>query len=519
MLDSTYFAEVEEHTRPFRERRALDHKAKAEAHRTERGIILHRVAKACAELPTAREVEELLAQKATALDLLADLENDRDRPAWQRDIARRELRALASYEPPFAHPLDPALEPIWRDDIARHTSSEIWHKRRESGQRERFDRQDSCGVHTLVVACSDCGDSSEFPAGCNVGRLCVSCRGRQKARTQVRFGFARSRAIRARRALLNRRTFGGRWGERFVSLTVPHINYGELRTRPCDKCRAPSCPHHTPFEDIVAQRVDLAFRAWRFFSLALNRYWRRVEKHTGSRPVHHRAFEWTPGRDLKGHPHFHVWMFSPYLASKEHRAGVDMYTKAYRAWLTRRPVGRGVGSGPGAVARWRRAKPRRKQPNVEDMWRDALRSAGLLTVDCYADLMVDVRALPFDAREFARELFKKEDAIRLANFGERQTRFDYAPKEDKPAGRAAFDYASGWCLAEQEENGERIDARTFARVYESLEARRIIQASARFLDVQADGGYCEACGCVHSIRVTLKIEGFTHGPATERGPP
>jgi hypothetical protein len=79
---------------------------------------------------------------------------------------------------------------------------------------------------------------------------------------------------------------GGAYGERFLTLTLPHAAVS------------------------VAARIGLAFDAWPLFLKLFNAHLRSLN----IRAVEwFRVFEWTPGTDGFGHPHFHVWLFSPFI--------------------------------------------------------------------------------------------------------------------------------------------------------------------------------------------------------------
>lgn len=66
--------------------------------------------------------------------------------------------------------------------------------------------------------------------------------------------------------------------------------------------------HHTG--PSIHERIDVAFRAWPAFLKLFNAYLRERDL----RSVEwFRVFEWTCGIDDLGHPHFHLWIFSPYI--------------------------------------------------------------------------------------------------------------------------------------------------------------------------------------------------------------
>ncbi len=102
----------------------------------------------------------------------------------------------------------------------------------------------------------------------------------------------------SKRGLFRQVQRGGRWGERFITLTVPH---GAAT---------------------VAGRIQLAFDAWPVFLKLINEHFREI----GVKSVEWvRVFEWTPGSDGLGHPHFHLWMFSQFL---EHELLRDLWRRA-----------------------------------------------------------------------------------------------------------------------------------------------------------------------------------------------
>lgn len=81
---------------------------------------------------------------------------------------------------------------------------------------------------------------------------------------------------------------GGRWSEKLLTLTAPHV-----------------------VGDTVGERIARVLSAWRLFLKRLNAFLRSIAAHTSS--AWFRVFEWTPGNDGKGHPHLHVWFFGPFL--------------------------------------------------------------------------------------------------------------------------------------------------------------------------------------------------------------
>jgi hypothetical protein len=163
-----------------------------------------------------------------------------------------------------------------------------WYNDRARGHRERIERVKACQTDIIHVSCSACGVGPELAAGCRAWMLCVRCRGAVSAALRARFLAARRLIV---EQALERNLFrplrrGGRYGERFLTLTVPH-----------------ECPS-------IGERIGVAYAAWPRFLKLFNGYLRdRVIRSV----EWFRVFEWTPGEDGLGHPHFHLWLFSPFI--------------------------------------------------------------------------------------------------------------------------------------------------------------------------------------------------------------
>ena len=178
-----------------------------------------------------------------------------------------------------------------------------WYDDRARGHRERIERVEACQTDIIRVSCSACGVGRELSAGCRAWMLCVRCRSAASAELRARFLAARKRIVeRAReRNLFFPLRRGGRYGERFLTLTMPHEN--------------PS----------VAGRIAQAFAAWPRFLKLFNVH---LRAHAIRSVEWFRVFEWTSGDDGQGHPHFHVWMFSPSIDVELVR---DWWSKALAA--------------------------------------------------------------------------------------------------------------------------------------------------------------------------------------------
>lgn len=270
-------------------------------------------------------------------------------------------------------------------------STEKWHTARAGGQLFRFNRVRACGTRTLVATCKACGeDRRPVKETCDVRRVCESCDVDNAKTRRARFGRARGAAllVALRHELFRPNRAGGRYGEKMLTLTVPHVELedteGEIREKS-------SCA--------IDARIRALFSAWPRFVRKVNRWW-KAHRQTDVR--YHRAFEWTLANDGKGHPHFHVYLLCPF---------VDV----------------------GLIREW---------------WAEALRKIGCPVererFGGRSVVMVDLRVLRVPDASTVRELLKggKRSAIELSHLT-----FD----KDRPlylGGREAFDYADGWTLGE-----------------------------------------------------------------------
>jgi hypothetical protein len=343
-------------------------------------------------------------------------------------------------------------------------STERWHTCRAQGQLYRFERVRTCGMRTLVATCKTCGeDRRPVRETCDIRRVCESCDVDNAKTRRARFGRARGLALLEglRYNLFRPNRAGGRFGEKMLTLTVPHLALedatGELR-------RKATCT--------LDARIRALFGAWPRFVRKMNRWW-KAHHQTGVR--YHRAFEWTLANDGKGHPHFHVYLLSPF---------VDVAL-------------------------------------VREWWAEALRAIGCPVArgeySLRSEVMVDLRVLRVPSAATVRELLKggKRSAIELSRIVDDQGR----PLTHLPGmfagGRDAFEYADGWTLGEVEAPD---DVR--AQLYCSLEGRRLTQASRGFF-VDDEPPECACCGG-REFRVRFEVCEHTQPldvAQHERGPP
>ena len=342
-----------------------------------------------------------------------------------------------------------------------------WHAGRARGQRDRFERVAACGEGQARATCHACGDEHDLPVRCDVWRVCVSCRAKAALERRARFGRGRVRALRvAQRTGRLSRFRRGRWTEKHMTLTVPHVVGATDR-------------------ETVRLRIDLGFAAWRLFTIALRKHWlehaaaahvagglkksealaRARAERARSPERFYRFFEWTPGHDQLGHPHFHVWMLCGWI-----RPSVD-----------RVDVGRVFAPGGGALRG--RADCRRASDHTR-------------------------------AAEWMRELVKLRDAVKLSRL-----------ELEGRAGEDLVEYADGWTIVDAS-NGGRVADEVLGALYEALESRRVSQASLGLLDGR-ELAVCGQCGergtlVVRLLPVTVLTTPAANANACtsgERGPP
>lgn len=203
-----------------------------------------------------------------------------------------------------------------------------WHEARAKGIGELFERIESCGrIWEAVTRCTSDQCSAarregasetgvrRIPVGCSSRFFCDDCKTTIALRFRRQFNAARL-GIRWVADLGGRterwRPKSGRearFGERMITLTAPH-------------------------EGTTRERVKWLFGAWPGFLRRFNEWQRsqlgdalvnegdrkrenpkRDEKELRAAELCHtsRFTEWTPGSDGKGHPHFHVWHFGPFV--------------------------------------------------------------------------------------------------------------------------------------------------------------------------------------------------------------
>jgi hypothetical protein len=324
-----------------------------------------------------------------------------------------------------------------------------WHRDRARGQRERFHNNASCSVGVGVVTCASCGQQHAIPVGCGISRLCVCCRDRRAQQRRAQLWRAREEAIgRSKsRGRMRRRRRGGKWREFHLVLTMPDTRIG-----------AP------------ADRITKIFEAWRIFSRMWQRYQagkgvpnapqlprNKVSREDnpkrrtrtargfagGGGSYWSRCFEWTPGADMKGHPHFHVWILGPTIP----------------------------------------------QETVRQWWGLALEAVGV-PITWSTDPLVKLKAAVVEL--VVIEVHKGDKAIKTQ-------RIRATDKQGHVLG-----YVEGWAVAEVDpKSGKSASAKVQADVYMALERRRHVQTSRGLMKMGEKEKACGVCGAVHSLSIEI----------------
>lgn len=409
-------AQVERLTEPHRRTKAARHAAAAAA-----------AVKGLRDLTPAFEPREV--------DAVAPQRTAEERAAWP--APRRAAVILPRNSGAVGRTLDERAELGAAAERTRR-----WHAGRSRGALQRFERVTTCGKKKVRAKCNACGTTHEVPDRCGCDRLCQSCRKASRKHRVARLADAQLRVLTdaKRRGLFNRHRAGGAWGERILTLTVPHF---ALEWEP-----TPDVLRH---DRTVDARIDALFRAWRRFSLRLQRWGRAVARRSRKRlPEWYRSFEWTPGDDGKGHPHFHLWIFSPFLPFSREAQEANGFGNA--------------------------------RSGVQDWWREALAAEGIEGAE---HAICDVRgAYDRDPNKSGIRAEVAKGAITVNHDGRRVQR-----------------YVEGWSILDVCGDGSTVTDEVKAALYESLDGRRLVATSPRLLTRRSEG--CGECGAVGWMRTEI----------------
>jgi len=237
--------------------------------------------------------------------------------------------------------------PWRRARAARHRVGAAWshwHRTREKGQGERFDRIRSCGTpwaEFTGVSASGKRVERVLETRCDCWRVCQRCLHRRQHRLVEGIMVQREKALKMRECRKHYRGAGGRWSERMWTLTVPH-------------------------SESAAQDARALTRAWRRFSALLTQHL-RLDLGVERSPVWVRALEVAPGA-TGGHAHLHVWWVGPFV---DHVVARALWGKALEEQGLRVPKKAWAEAMAGAVdaraSKWcrtRRGKHGKETENV-----------------------------------------------------------------------------------------------------------------------------------------------------------
>ena len=353
---------------------------------------------------------------------------------------RRLCETIRLLHPEHAHEIAGIVDRAEAcDSIAR------WHRGRARGQRERFHELSHCGQGYALIRCRNCEPQNlrdggargrrTRKLGCSISRACVPCRDRRANERRPIFWRARADVLGEcrRRQLLRHKRHGGRWSEKDFTLTLPTaLIVGR---------------------DAVERRIGILFAAWEEFRRLLSRHWRSKPRmaadpalRQGMRPQWHAAFEITPGSDGLGHPHFHVWLISPWL----------------------------------------------DQENIRRWWALALRKQGLDVepLELIKPVLREVRC-----SSIVNEVYKGRHRIRVEATDPHRVAVETELAARSGVGRPHHaNYIEGWSIATRGKHGmPNMSANIQARVYMALEGRRLIRCTRAFMRRGARPNVCPCC--------------------------
>lgn len=372
----------------------------------------------------------------------------------------------------------------------REKSRERFYTGRAVGQVERFARVRGCGKLTIAITCRLDGSARNMVARCGVVRLCKACADRRAVQRQRGVAAGRLRALERGKkyGLWIKNRAGGRFTEKHMVVTVPHFAMGDVREGSplADALRKKIGARNTIFA-----RVEALYLAWPRFASRVRRYLKKVlvrgmhedERYRGPKGdaklmVLYRLTEWTLGRDLGGHPHFHIYCYSPRLPYE-------------------------------LIRQW---------------WAEALHEAGVplaFRKDAKkVDVIVDVRHLQSVDHAMLDELVKKGERAAIEKLGTLRDKTKWTGS----AADKILDYADATMVKTFDELRDAGRDAEAADLFWALEGRRLAQGSLGFIVPPLPAG-CPCCGQREDawgrsiFTVALVDPTRPHRYESERGPP
>ncbi len=424
-----------------------------------------------------------------------------------------------------------------------------WHKSRQKGQQERFDRVRQCGAEQMVQFCGACNRKGpKIAMTCDNHRLCLHCRDRRIKKFRKRFYPAQQQSMQMlwREQLLaptriesGRAVRGGKWDQKFITLTLPHSgdivkDVAELpkafrrfwrllrKHVQCDLLADPGAAQVG--KQIASLERDLAAlentpktqeqrKRW---SALLSDLQERQGKRLGeSRRLvkllrYCRVIEVTEGLAGEGHAHLHLWFLGPYIdqARIAHLWGESL-SQGYRdkLWMV----------GIEAIPRLDEIDPEFVGCPCGERHTFA---AGVQGLD-HALQAQRCRLLRSGLSEKTADAIIERERVWYRNRrggSSKPLESLYKPVVDVRA--CGKDVAEELCKylikdgSKVEGHLELLDPSIYARIYAALEGRRAIAATLGFLTpLPTRGCFCEACGTVYKRWIES-----THANE-KRGPP
>jgi len=367
---------------------------------------------------------------------------------------------LGHVDPVF--PIDPAaIAEQERDAMA----SARWYEGRAGAQIPRFDTIRACGSRVLHVGCRPCGQElcAPIPCRCGVVRVCEACADAIALKREKRIAAARAAAILKAddRGLFHAGRAGlGAWSEKMLTLTVPHIELEAVEAGSEVAGETTGYGLHTT----IAARIAALRLAWPRFMRSLRRFITKHEGKTNAKAFRYfRFLEWTRGHDGQGHPHFHVYLLSPFL---DQRMIAGMWARALDA----------VGVGPSIPLSCGRCASGEGCPLAELDAKGAPKPS--------PHVIVDIRRLYGYQPQQLRELIKRGERTAI------ECRLGPLQCADQ-----VTQYANGWTMADAFDelgDAQMVDAKR--DVYIALEGRRMAQGARGFL-LPLPSPSCSWCGC------------------------
>ena len=375
-------------------------------------------------------------------------------------------------------------------------STSRWHRARAKGQARRCVTVGHCGDGEVHATCP-CGHVATAPILCGCIRLCFRCMARRAHKQRKRFMRAYSVILREglQAGRYSQRHPGGRWSDKHLVLTVPHV---EVKRADGSVDRAAT----------ATARIRILLDAWDDFARALQRYLRKHKQH-GAR--FYRCFEWTLGKDGLGHPHLHIWIHGPWLPEHDSHRVRGLYVACEK----RKPGGSSSTPCPHCPK-----GPRRVRLGVRSWWAAALAKQGV-AIDA-GSVNITLRSIRFRCIEFVREV-KKPNGV---SYTQRSVRVAAEAGGSDPVA-ALVRYFEPWSIAAADPvTGEQASEDVLAAVYCALEGKRMSQGSRGFLGLGDAGEQaCKGCGYCAAKRVDVrpwdrKETGDDYRrPEAARGPP